>query len=123
VAEKLWSAEWKRLRLAFAASLPVRCEVCGEMVQLGQPWDLDHRIPRSKGGANHPSNLRPLHRRCNRLPSRRLAWESKERRRREAEANASRRRLVESISINRRTSIPPVAPVPPVESVEKSRIF
>jgi hypothetical protein len=120
VAERLWTAQWRRLRRAYSASLPVRCEVCGEMVRPGQPWDLDHRTPRSQGGALcDQANLRVLHRRCNRLSSRRLAWESKLRRR-EEEALAARRRWVESISVTRRTSIPPVAPV---ESVEKSRIF
>jgi 5-methylcytosine-specific restriction endonuclease McrA len=118
VAERLWTAEWQRLRLAFAATLPTRCEVCGELIRPGQPWDLDHRIPRSKGGTNHPANLRPLHRRCNRLPSRRLAWESKLRRRREAEEKSRQRWAAPA---RPRPALPelPVAPTP----VEKSRIF
>ena len=91
--------------------------VRGDRSASARPWDLDHRLPRSKGGTNHPANLRVLHRRCNRLSSRRLAWESTQRKRREAEAQASARWA--PLPVVRR-----VAPEPPaLVEVERSRIF
>lgn len=42
------------------------CHVC----QIGyipqDPWEVDHDIPRARGGTNHVKNLRLAHRRCNR---------------------------------------------------------
>ena len=78
------TAEWKRYRRAFAATLPAVCEKCGQVINPGDRWELDHRVPRSRGGTNDLSNLRPLHRRCNRQGTSRLAWESTLRRRHEA---------------------------------------
>jgi 5-methylcytosine-specific restriction endonuclease McrA len=71
---KLWNAQWERLRAAFAATLPRPCEVCGLPINPGDRWELDHRVPRSQGGAWYdPANLRPLHGACNRRDSWRLA--------------------------------------------------
>lgn len=64
---RLWCATWRRLRAAFAATLPRPCERCGLVIDPGEPWELDHRIPRAEGGAWYdPANLRPLHKACNR---------------------------------------------------------
>lgn len=48
--------------------------ICGEPCLYGQQHEadpdyltLDHIVPRSRGGDDHLSNLRPAHRRCNEL--------------------------------------------------------
>jgi 5-methylcytosine-specific restriction endonuclease McrA len=71
---KLWSAQWVYLRAMFCATLPRPCEICGEVVNRGDRWELDHRIPRAEGGAWYdPANLRPVHFTCNRRDTWRLA--------------------------------------------------
>ena len=71
---RLGCRRWTRLRLLFAATLPAECERCGRMVNPGDRWELDHRIPRAEGGAWYdPANLRAVHYACNRLDSWRLA--------------------------------------------------
>lgn len=40
------------------------CCICGLPIELGTE-SLQHVVPRSKGGTNHPDNLRPAHRICN----------------------------------------------------------
>lgn len=40
------------------------CYLCSVVMKLGQTT-IDHFIPRSKGGTNHPSNLRPCCFSCN----------------------------------------------------------
>lgn len=42
------------------------CYLCGDPIR-GQPFELDHTKPRSKGGDNHPKNLAWTHKRCNRI--------------------------------------------------------
>ena len=57
----------ERLRRAYAATLPRQCAVCLRMINPGDPWELDHVIPRALGGAWYDlANLRPLHKACNR---------------------------------------------------------
>ncbi len=41
-----------------------RCQKCGA-TQKEAPLEVDHKIPVSHGGSNHPSNLQILCRRCN----------------------------------------------------------
>jgi hypothetical protein len=43
-----------------------RCQICGRTAQEGARLEVDHRIPRSKGGTNAPSNLWTLCFECNR---------------------------------------------------------
>ena len=40
------------------------CQLCREPIR--GAWDLDHIIPKSRGGADHWDNLRLTHPRCNR---------------------------------------------------------
>jgi len=40
------------------------CHWCKLPIKLGEQ-SADHLLPRSKGGSNDISNLRPAHRRCN----------------------------------------------------------
>lgn len=39
----------------------MRCAICGE----AGADSVDHRIPLAAGGTNAPSNLQPVHLRCN----------------------------------------------------------
>lgn len=48
-----YGSPWRRLR---AAVLGDACERCGAMDRL----QVDHIVPRSLGGPDHPSNLRTL---------------------------------------------------------------
>lgn len=43
-----------------------RCGVCGDPVS-PDAMEIDHILPRSRGGGDHWDNLRPSHGRCNRL--------------------------------------------------------
>jgi hypothetical protein len=54
------------------------CWLCGGGIDpdapVGSPASatIDHVIPRSRGGANEETNVRPAHRRCNGRPGNRL---------------------------------------------------
>jgi hypothetical protein len=52
----------RRLAPAVAAGV-VECARCGELIEPGEPWDLDH----SDDGRNYRG---PAHRECNRATSR-----------------------------------------------------
>jgi 5-methylcytosine-specific restriction endonuclease McrA len=51
------------------------CKICGDEVDLNaEPKDpfrgsVDHIVPRSRGGSNHPSNLQLSHLWCNQVKS------------------------------------------------------
>jgi 5-methylcytosine-specific restriction endonuclease McrA len=82
MTRRLQSPEWQRLRRLYAHSLPVVCERCGRVVNRTDRWELDHRIPRARGGAwFDPGNLRAVHAACNRADSWRLAVLSRDGRR------------------------------------------
>src|SRR6478736_99625 len=40
------------------------CHLCGQPIQIGQKWDLDHVKALINGGENRETNLRPSHRKC-----------------------------------------------------------
>jgi 5-methylcytosine-specific restriction endonuclease McrA len=42
------------------------CWLCGEPARPGDPLEVDHVVPRSKGGLTVRENLRAAHRTCNR---------------------------------------------------------
>jgi hypothetical protein len=54
----------KRLRDAYAATLPTPCFRCGRVVHQGEEWDLDHEIPVVHGGGAGPVHV--SHSLCNR---------------------------------------------------------
>ncbi len=53
---------WRLLRKQIIARDGGLCAFCGLPGTLDDPISVDHIIPRSKGGTDHPSNLRLLHR-------------------------------------------------------------
>jgi HNH endonuclease len=54
------------LRFAILKRDRYRCQVCGRSAQDGTTLEVDHRIPRAKGGTNDPANLWTLCYECNR---------------------------------------------------------
>lgn len=40
------------------------CHLCGQPIQPGQKWDLDHVVAIINGGENAEPNLKPAHRKC-----------------------------------------------------------
>lgn len=45
----------------------LRCHACGGRIDPAiEPWDADHVIPKEMGGADDPSNVKPIHRYCHR---------------------------------------------------------
>ena len=62
---------WRKLRAAWAATLPTPCCRCGVVVNVGDAWDLDHLVPRAEGGAD--DRLGVSHAVCNRRAGR--AWQ------------------------------------------------
>lgn len=56
------------VRGALARTLPRPCYRCGLPVEVGQAWDVEHKIPCSLAPqlAYHPGNLDVSHARCNR---------------------------------------------------------
>jgi 5-methylcytosine-specific restriction endonuclease McrA len=41
------------------------CGICGEGPREGDPWVVDHILPRARGGGDDPTNLQAAHRSCN----------------------------------------------------------
>lgn len=58
------------------------CHLCGGDIPPDVPeyhpleFTIDHLIPRSRGGRNCLSNLRPAHRQCNETKADRIGWRS-----------------------------------------------
>jgi len=55
---------WRELRKWWAQQLPLACPRCGIVIEYGEPFDLDHQVPRSIGGGDETA--RPAHAACNR---------------------------------------------------------
>ena len=71
------SRAWRKLRAAYAATLPCACWRCGEMIEAGSPWHLGHVVDRAAGGGDE--RLAPEHASCSsragaRLAVRRRRW-------------------------------------------------
>ncbi len=62
---------WRLLRRRIIARDEGLCAFCGLPGTKDDPISVDHIIPRSKGGTDHPNNLRLLHRSENSARTRR----------------------------------------------------
>lgn len=58
-----WIRQTSRLAIYLRDGLA--CAYCGHSVEDGASLSLDHVLPHSKGGSNHPSNLVTCCERCN----------------------------------------------------------
>jgi 5-methylcytosine-specific restriction endonuclease McrA len=62
---------YRRLRAHVLATKPNVCAWCGDPIDLTLSGNhplgpsVDHILPRAQGGRDVPSNLQPMHRRCN----------------------------------------------------------
>lgn len=56
---------WTPLRrLAVFEAHGGRCHLCGCKVQVGERWELEHRIPLALGGPDDETNVAPAHKAC-----------------------------------------------------------
>lgn len=42
------------------------CHICGQLIKVGEPWDVSHPIPLEMGGPDDDTNRKPAHRACHR---------------------------------------------------------
>lgn len=54
------------IRAAVAERYGPVCWLCAGLIGDGDPWDVDHVVPRVAGGGDELDNLRPAHASCNR---------------------------------------------------------
>lgn len=54
-----YGRNWQKLRLSVLAEEPL-CRACLARGQVVAAVDVDHIVPKSKGGTDHRSNLQPL---------------------------------------------------------------
>lgn len=40
------------------------CHICGVKIQVGEPWEADHKIPLAMGGSDDDENIAPAHEKC-----------------------------------------------------------
>lgn len=57
------TAAWQRTRLAVISRDGGVCQFCGKLV-IGEPGDVDHIVPKAKGGTDALENLRYAHHAC-----------------------------------------------------------
>jgi 5-methylcytosine-specific restriction enzyme A len=53
-------------RVALFQSRGGVCHICGGKINVGEAWDLDHRIPLAMGGEDTETNWEPAHIKCHR---------------------------------------------------------
>lgn len=70
------------LARAMAAPQAARCHLCGLPAREGDPWEADHIIPASRGGASTKDNVALAHRTCNRRRGSQLGAQTSAERRR-----------------------------------------
>ena len=54
-------------RLAMFRDKDGRCHVCGEIIEFGTGWELEHIIPLAMGGADDETNWAPAHVKCHKI--------------------------------------------------------
>ena len=68
MSHKTWAEKIpKETRNRLWKSRPHVCGICGQQIVLKDDMNLDHIVPRSKGGSDDESNLQLSHALCNRL--------------------------------------------------------
>jgi 5-methylcytosine-specific restriction endonuclease McrA len=84
--------ELRRRLLAKVKADPdaARCHLCGFPAREGDPWEVDHIIPASRGGASTLDNLALAHASCNRQRGSRLGAERSAERRKAMGSRTSR---------------------------------
>jgi 5-methylcytosine-specific restriction protein A len=45
------------------------CHLCEQKIQVGEKWEVEHRIPLAMGGADDETNMFPAHRKCHAVKS------------------------------------------------------
>jgi len=58
------SRAYQTLKATVVGEYGYLCHLCGGEIEDGE-FNLDHLVPRSRGGSDEPWNLRPAHRACN----------------------------------------------------------
>ena len=58
-SDRGYGAEWRKVRDAFLAKHPY-CRICEDEGKQERATDVDHIVPRRKGGTDEPSNLQSL---------------------------------------------------------------
>ena len=61
--------QWRKQRAHLLANA-THCKACGEPATPDDPFEIDHIIPIASGGTDTPTNLRVVHRTCNRQKGR-----------------------------------------------------
>ena len=54
-------------RVALFAAHGGACHICGGKINVGEAWEVEHRIPFAMGGADDESNWVPTHVKCHRV--------------------------------------------------------
>ena len=45
------------------------CHLCEQKIQVGEKWEVEHRIPLAMGGADDEANMFPAHVKCHAIKS------------------------------------------------------
>lgn len=52
------------------------CHICDALVQMGEPWEMDHVIPIVHGGTDEMRNVAVSHEKCNHQKNDAISWNS-----------------------------------------------
>jgi 5-methylcytosine-specific restriction endonuclease McrA len=74
MADEVHNRSWRRLRAAYAKTLPTACGICDLIVRPGDSWDLSHVKPRALGGTASLDGLFVAHSSCNQREGPKLQW-------------------------------------------------
>lgn len=73
-----------RERVAIFQRWNGECHICGGRITVGEGWDVEHLIPLAQGGDDDGDNLRPAHRKCHAVKTKKDAADTARAKRREA---------------------------------------
>ena len=72
-AERGYGARWQRMREAILALEPL-CRPCKQAGRVTPATEIDHIIPKARGGTDAPDNLQPICRDCHKAKTGRDRW-------------------------------------------------